>query len=125
MLTPEQISELKLILEDKKRELEKELNEDVGQPIPDAEGFDFEPSFPEYGDDPDENAQEIAEYSANVDIENTLEYDLEQVNAALKRIEDHTYGICLDCNEPIAYERLKAFPEALYCIKCARKNEKI
>jgi DnaK suppressor protein len=40
------------------------------------------------------------------------------VTDALKRIEDNTYGVCLECEEPISAKRLAALPWAKYCISC-------
>ena len=40
------------------------------------------------------------------------------VTEALKRIDDNTYGICLECEEPISARRLAALPWARYCISC-------
>ncbi len=48
---------------------------------------------------------------------------LEMLNAALKRIEDATYGRCIDCKEDISDERLTAIPFTLRCIKCMTKFE--
>jgi DnaK suppressor protein len=43
---------------------------------------------------------------------------LKQVRAALDRIEDEIYGVCLRCEEPIPLKRLKALPWAAYCVGC-------
>jgi DnaK suppressor protein len=40
------------------------------------------------------------------------------VNEALQRIEANTYGVCLECDEPIGAKRLAALPWARYCISC-------
>ena len=45
---------------------------------------------------------------------------LAKIDAALRRIEDGTYGICTNCGRPIAEERLEARPWADLCIDCAR-----
>ena len=45
-------------------------------------------------------------------------YELVQVKAALRRILDGTYGLCLACDEPIALERLVAMQAAAYCTDC-------
>ena len=42
------------------------------------------------------------------------------LSAALKRIEDGTYGICQNCESEISNERLKAVPYAPLCQTCAR-----
>ncbi|MFH1441249.1 MAG: TraR/DksA family transcriptional regulator [Candidatus Omnitrophota bacterium] len=49
---------------------------------------------------------------------------LYELDDALKRIEDGTFGICEDCKIIIAKTRLKAVPQARFCIKCQEKREK-
>ncbi|HXW44482.1 MAG TPA: TraR/DksA C4-type zinc finger protein [Streptosporangiaceae bacterium] len=44
---------------------------------------------------------------------------LEQIDAALARIDDGSYGICASCGKPIAAARLAARPAAATCIDCA------
>ena len=48
---------------------------------------------------------------------------LEDVEAALERIEAGTYGNCELCGQEIPVERLDALPQAATCIRCARDNE--
>lgn len=43
---------------------------------------------------------------------------LREVRAALARLDEGTYGICLNCEEPIAPRRLEAIPWAAYCVRC-------
>jgi len=50
--------------------------------------------------------------------------ELEEINEALKKIEEGTYGICEMCEEPINEERLKIKPSAKYCIICREIIEK-
>jgi DnaK suppressor protein len=52
------------------------------------------------------------------------EHVLAEINAALKRIEEGTYGICAVCGKEIAQERLEAYPWAALCIDDARKVER-
>jgi RNA polymerase-binding protein DksA len=87
----------------------------------------------------DEEVEEIAATSDNHpgetatatlgrEIDYTLGENSEQVlaeiNAALKRIEDGTYGKCARCGKEIAPERLEAHPWASLCIDDARKAER-
>lgn len=51
-----------------------------------------------------------------------MEEQLLDVNKALERIEEGTYGICTNCGEPILSERLEALPYAQLCIDCQRKQ---
>ena len=45
--------------------------------------------------------------------------ELKQINAALKRVEDGTYGVCVTCGEDIAPERLEIVPQTPKCRNCA------
>jgi len=49
---------------------------------------------------------------------------LEKINAALERIDNGTYGICLGTGKPISLARLRARPWARYCIEFTRQLEK-
>lgn len=54
-------------------------------------------------------------------VARTLEREaksLMQIGAALKRIDDGEFGICLECEEPISPKRLAAVPWAAYCLHC-------
>ena len=48
---------------------------------------------------------------------------LMQIGAALKRIDDGEFGICLECEEPIAPKRLAAVPWAAYCLHCQENRD--
>ncbi|MDI3496180.1 MAG: DnaK suppressor protein [Patescibacteria group bacterium] len=74
--------------------------------------------FPEYGDKPDENAQEINDFSTTLATQKVLEKNLSDIESALKRIENNTYGICKYCHKPIGEKRLMARPTAGACISC-------
>jgi RNA polymerase-binding protein DksA len=72
----------------------------------------------------DNHMAEIAAPTLDREIDYTLEENSEQVLAeideALRRIEEGTYGVCRSCGRPIAEERLEALPWATVCIDCAR-----
>jgi len=53
--------------------------------------------------------------------ERELLYELDD---ALKKIEEGTFGICEGCKSTIAKTRLKALPYARLCVKCQEKKEK-
>ncbi len=54
----------------------------------------------------------------NLDRQSTL---LKSVQAALARIADETFGICMRCDEPIPEKRLNALPWAAYCVPCQER----
>lgn len=49
---------------------------------------------------------------------------LYEINEALKKIEDGSYGACEDCQKLITKTRLKAVPHTMLCLKCQQKREK-
>jgi len=51
-------------------------------------------------------------------------HSLYELEDALKKIEDGTFGICEDCKSLITRVRLKAVPQARLCVKCQEKREK-
>jgi DnaK suppressor protein len=51
----------------------------------------------------------------NLDRESKL---LKDVQAAINRTEDESFGVCLRCEEEIPEKRLKALPWAAYCVAC-------
>lgn len=46
-----------------------------------------------------------------------------QVDHALARLDEGTYGICETCGKPIAKARLQAFPSATECVTCKQRGE--
>ncbi|MFH0738908.1 MAG: TraR/DksA family transcriptional regulator [Candidatus Omnitrophota bacterium] len=53
--------------------------------------------------------------------ERELLYELDD---ALKKVEDGSFGICEQCKSLITKTRLKAIPQARFCVKCQEKKEK-
>jgi len=53
---------------------------------------------------------------------NTIDIKLlREISDALLRIDQDTYGICLECEEPISPKRLDAVPWARYCVTCQER----
>jgi RNA polymerase-binding transcription factor len=50
--------------------------------------------------------------------------DIRLVDAALSRIKNGTYGLCLRCDETISLNRLDVMPHAAYCVKCQEAVER-
>jgi DnaK suppressor protein len=55
-------------------------------------------------------------------LENDVE-TLRDINDALARIDEGTFGLCEECGEPIARARIKALPYARMCVECKMKEE--
>ncbi len=48
----------------------------------------------------------------------SLKLRLRQSEGALQALAEGSYGLCRACDEPIGYRRLKARPEAPFCVRC-------
>ena len=57
-------------------------------------------------------------------LEENAEHLLTEIEAALARIDDGTYGLCTRCGRPIGEERLEAVPYATLCIDDKRAQER-
>ncbi len=107
------LEELQSRLLDEQRRLREELGRMGTQSETAADNFPAK--FPEFGQEEDENAQEVDTYQNRLSIERDLESELADVDAALARIADGTFGTCEVCGQPIAEERLHANPAARTC----------
>ena len=47
---------------------------------------------------------------------------LQQIESALQRVEQGSYGVCLRCEEDISLARLRVRPEAILCVECAERK---
>ena len=112
------IAERKQELSKRRGEILKELKADAIQ----VSENDYDAKFVDYGDKDDENAAEVANFEKNLSLEKTLEVSLFNVNKALKKIKEGSYGLCEKCEGPIQPERLKAFPSATSCMDCKKRS---
>lgn len=73
----------------------------------------------------DSGEEAVAEQLTSLDAELADRHlaALHEVDAALDRIEQETYGICIDCGLLIGIKRLQAYPMAKRCIQCKQKFE--
>jgi len=116
MLNKEFITKIKDKLQKEKIHLEKDLGSFTKKNVHNA--TDFKANFPDFGDESDENAKEVATFQERLNMEDTLEKELRDVNKTLERIEKGDYGTCYNCNEEIPEARLEARPTASTCVKC-------
>lgn len=78
------------------------------------------------------SASELGDLS-NLDLERDVDYELltmytenmKDIDEALDRVEEGTYGVCEECGDEIGEKRLQAVPFAIYCLECQREKEKL
>lgn len=74
----------------------------------------------------DEEDESVADLIVDLDLAE-IDRDLEElrdVEAALERLREAAYGVCIGCRAAIPYARLKAYPTAKRCVRCQRVHEK-
>lgn len=97
------------LLEAERADLRAQLAE-IG--FGEAGGLNYDPNFAD-------TSQVTAERGEAEALAGKLRDALAEVEAAIKRLEDGTYGRCARCGNPIAPARLEAKPAARRCIACA------
>ena len=77
----------------------------------------------EPGDSGDESmASTLADF--NMVVVDRHVHALRDIEAALRRVKEKTYGVCIDCGDAIAFARLHAYPTAKRCIECQERHER-
>ena len=69
--------------------------------------------------------------SSEIDIQGDIEFalihlkaeTLNKIDVALRRLDEDTYGVCLECGDQIAERRLRALPFAVRCKDCEEARE--
>lgn len=73
----------------------------------------------------EENAQsELADFTLSSLLE-TQRHELMLIDAAITRMDQGSYGECVDCGADISYERLEALPFAIRCEEDAQLHERL
>ena len=72
-----------------------------------------------YDDNFADSGQVAAEQGENRALVNQLEETLAEVERALAKLDEGSYGTCEGCGKPIAEARLEAMPSTKFCIDCA------
>lgn len=116
------IKKCEKILLDEQKELKIQLKRN--------ESFQLDQSLQEstgelslYDNHPADLGTENFERGKDLALFNLREERLEEINHALQRIENGTFGYCVTCHQPIEKERLLAIPETKFCKKHATNNK--
>ncbi len=119
-MNPEILEKIKADLLTRKKQLETELSDFTASD--DDHGYNHRVAqIPNYGDESDENAQEVEQYTTNLEADKVLEKTLSDINGALKSIEDGSYGKCKYCGNDIEEKRLLVRPFSSSCVACKTK----
>lgn len=76
------------------------------------------------GNDQADVGSTTLERDHEMSLANNAREMLDQIERALSRIEDGTYGICESCGNAIGKGRLQAFPRATLCVSCKEREER-
>lgn len=117
MLDAKRIERNRIRLEDQRARLQTQLNST-------ASTMD-EQERPGYSTHMAEQASEVFEQAKSLAVRQQLRRTLEEVNRALEKMDQGTYGICEACGGQIDPARLKALPHALLCMTCQARAERI
>lgn len=69
----------------------------------------------------EEEATESMEFEKRLALENRMQTMLKEVDRALQKLDDGTYGTCDICNTPIDPARMEVLPQAILCMTCRQK----
>jgi len=70
-----------------------------------------------------ESATAAYDQASNQALLKQLQHRLKRVERALAKFEGGSYGYCENCGKPIDFARLKALPDARFCLHCQRQRE--
>jgi RNA polymerase-binding transcription factor DksA len=119
--TNEEVKELDLAdIKNRLLKLKAQLEHDIDmkeQQVAES-GDDLVPERGGVGNHMADDANETAEQETMITLQRNTERELDQVNQALVRLENGTYGKCANCGRPIPAARLEARPYSIYDIAC-------
>jgi len=119
-LTKEELEQVKKRLLERKKELLNEIA-DILEKEAKEEYQELIEAIREEGDIASAELQE----STILALAEMRAKEVEQIDAAIERIENGQYGVCIDCGDWITPARLEALPYALRCKECQEKMEKL
>jgi DnaK suppressor protein len=101
-------------LEEKQAELQQHIAALTGSPAPPEDAIQASDGVVE----PEEEAVDLQQTDVDQAILDNEKALLAEVQQALARIDNGTYGICSNCGQPIPEKRLEAIPWASLCVTC-------
>lgn len=117
-LSPQQRREIQSLLSDRIQYLKSEIEQELSGDAPGHHAH----LINEVRDSGDESFADLLDGISDSTLGHHLS-ELRDHETALANINARLFGQCVDCNEQITFERLKAFPAAKRCIDCKAKLE--
>ncbi|MDP2783540.1 MAG: TraR/DksA family transcriptional regulator [Sulfurimicrobium sp.] len=119
-LTAEQQKQLELALKTRYQQLIDEVREELGK-----DGEQHFADFAEAGGS-DQGDESVADALADIAAARADRQvnEMRDIEAARKHMKQGEYGVCLECDEAMQFERLLAYPTALRCVRCQQTHEK-
>ena len=111
------------LIEEEKERVEKSLVKHTKIIHHEGEDFGSDSAKAHSNHMADQGSDEF-QYETTIHFASTEGRYLYQLDQALRRIEDNTYGKCQSCNKAISVQRLKAKLDARLCIACKEKEER-
>jgi DnaK suppressor protein len=118
-LSPELKAEFERLIGERRAALAAELHEDVER----SREEDYANLAGPVTDSGDQASADLLADLDNAEVSRDLRR-LRELDAALARLEDGSFGSCAECGGEIGLERLRAYPTALRCVDCQRVYEK-
>lgn len=120
------MEEVRVDVQEARRQLEQmlaELNTATTTLVQEGAGDSSELSH--FDQHPADTASELSDADREVALIEAADDQRGQVLAALARIDAGTYGVCVDCGQPISEARLQVRPEAARCLQCQARHEAV
>ncbi|NQU78007.1 TraR/DksA C4-type zinc finger protein [Candidatus Falkowbacteria bacterium] len=76
-----------------------------------------------FGSKDEEHVAGVATLDNKISLGTSLEKSLRDIDQALKKVEQGSYGVCELCEQPIEEGRLKVFPAAISCVNCQKEKK--
>jgi RNA polymerase-binding protein DksA len=118
-LTRKQLNEFEVLITQRRKQLVTDLLEDVAR-ARDESYADVAGGVTDLGD---EALADLLSDLDNAEVARDMRI-VRELDAALGRIADGSYGTCVECEGEIGLERLRVYPTAMRCIKCQEVYEK-
>jgi DnaK suppressor protein len=116
----ERFAEIRAALERRAEELRAEYR----QAVTDLQAYQRDRVSDGAGDDQADTGTKTFEREQELALANGIRERLEQVEHALARLDEGTYGSCERCGNPIPTARLEAFPSVTLCVACKQIEER-